>query len=363
MLLEALETLRPEEVSKSEWPTFTPDIGSRYSFFTTHSKGLFFFSLHPWILNLEKELQNISNVGTQFRLDILTKGSGTLRERILEIEQSDEASEEAVSACIVLQDSDLGYFLLTAYGEQPQAVDLDAPDDGALQEINGTSDLDLEPDFKLLTMGPARTAYQPPESLWAESSLSTLLDSQASGRHKKTLKEELRLSSLTLGLMTEAHRILSEETHQLGIAAADLFRRCERLVDEFRDQIGRVRDTARRIDQMNDEDADDYEEKNTARGSAKIEERMENVKTRQEDIIARHEALRKKLARACRRDLSEKEQAFISEVDTLGGALIAPQEKKEEGSREERRQEPWRRHVEVCEYYQRLPLMTDSNDI
>lgn len=348
VLLEALDTLLPEEVSESEWPTFTPDIGSRYSFFITHNKGVFFFLLHPWIQNLEKELQNSGNVGTQFRLDILTKGSGTLRERILEIERSDEGPEEAVSACTVLQDSDLGYFLLTASGEQPQAVDLDAPDDSLLQEINGTSDLDLESDFKLLTMSPARTAYQPPESLWRESSLSTFLDQHGSGRHKKTLKEEIRLSSLTLGLMTEAHRILSEETHQLGIAAADLFRRCERLVDEFRDQIRRVRDTALRIDQMNDEDADDYEEKDTARGSAKIEERMENVKAKQDHIIARHEALRKKLARACRRDLSEKEQAFISEVDTLGKALLGPGDKKEEESGESR-QEPWRRQAEVSQ--------------
>ena len=346
VLLEALDTLQPEEISDSEWPMFTPDISSRYSFFTTHRKSVFFFSLHPWIENLEKELQNSSNIGTQFRLDILTKGSGTLRERILEMEHSDESSEEAVSACIVLQDSDLGYFLLTAAGEQPQAVELDAPTDSLVQELNDTSDLNLESDFKLLTMGPARTAYQPPESLWAESSLSTFLDQNASGRHKKSLKEEIRLSSLTLGLMTEAHRILSEETHRLGIAAADLFRRCERLVDEFRDQIRRVRDTALRIDQMNDEDADDYEEKDTARGSAKIEERMENVKARQDDIIARHEALRKKLARARRRDLSEKEQAFISEVDTLDRALIPSEDKKVEESGE-RRQEPWRRHAEV----------------
>ena len=349
VLLEALDTLRPEDASTSEWPTFTPDIGSRYSFFTTHSKGVFFFSVSPWIQNLEKELQNSSHVGTQFRLDILTKGSGTLRERILDIEQSDEGSDEAVSACIVLQDSDLGYFLLTASGEQPQAVDLDAPDDSLLPEINGTTDLDLESDFKLLTMGPARTAYQPPESLWAESTLPIFLDQNTSGRHKKTFKEEIRLSSFTLGLMTEAHRILSEETYQLGIAAADLFRRCERLVDEFRDQIRRVRDTALRIDQINDEDADDYEEKDTARGGAKIEERLEQAKARQENIIARHEALRKKLTSACRRDLSEKEKAFISEVDTLGKALLEA-DNKEEKDDSGRKREPWRRYAEVSQY-------------
>ncbi|KAL8954472.1 MAG: hypothetical protein Q9183_007101, partial [Haloplaca sp. 2 TL-2023] len=83
ILIEALDTLEPESSSIDEWPTFTRDPFSRYSLFTTHSQGVYFFSFLPWITRLEEELQSSSTVGTEFRLKVLMESAGTLRERIL----------------------------------------------------------------------------------------------------------------------------------------------------------------------------------------------------------------------------------------------------------------------------------------
>lgn len=87
VLFEALETMDPESASDHEWPTFTQDPFSKFSFFTTHSQDVYFFSLSPWISRLEEELQNNSTAGTDFRLKVLRESTGTLRERILRLDQ------------------------------------------------------------------------------------------------------------------------------------------------------------------------------------------------------------------------------------------------------------------------------------
>ena len=322
VLLEALDTLKPGDVSDIEWPTFTPDIHSRHSFFTTHSKGVFFFSLDPWLLGLESELQNSSSAGANFRVEILTNSAGTLRERILQIDQPNEGTPtQAVTACVILQDSDLGYFLLTASSSQPQAAILDNPIDRTLQAISGPPNFDLYPIMKPLDFGPARSAYQPPESLWAQSALPTFLSTHIHPRHKTLLTDEIRLSPATLDAMTRAHRVLAEETHQLGVAAADLFRRCERLVEEFRDQLHRSNENAVRIEQLVEEDADDYGD-DRKRGTDRLEERVQSARRKQGELVGRLEGLRSKVAKVGERELSEKEEAWVGEVSKLAAAIL-----------------------------------------
>ncbi|KAI4136569.1 MAG: hypothetical protein L6R39_007725 [Caloplaca ligustica] len=63
--LEVLETLAPGKSSQEEWPTFSSDPFSCYSFFVTHSQGVFFFSLEPWVERLEAELQSTTTHGAQ----------------------------------------------------------------------------------------------------------------------------------------------------------------------------------------------------------------------------------------------------------------------------------------------------------
>lgn len=312
---------------------------------------MFFFSLAPWLPGLEGELQASSGAGSAIRLDVLTQGFGTLRERVLPIEQGNEdGPRTGVATCVVLQDSDLDYFLLTAAGEQPQAATLDAPYDQLNSVFDDFPHRDFEPEMKLLALGPTRAAYQPPMSLFEDLSFgSSFLDKHQDTRHKWTRTQEIRLSGATLQLMTEAHRVLSEQTQQLGAAAADLFRRCERMQDEFRDQIRRANEVANRIDSLTDVGEDDYdaaetEEEGQTTTNTFIEKRLDKAKARQEELKARHEALRRKLARSGRRDLSEKEEVWISEIEKLGHSVL--EEEAEEGD-EQQRQEIWQRYKEA----------------
>lgn len=339
IVLEALETLDPSEIDDAEWPTFSSDVASRYCFFTNNSSAVYFFSLVPWLQTLENELQG-SGVGTQFRIDVFRSGPGTLRERILLFKRDQVSSTDtAPTACLVLQDSDLGYFLLTAVDNQPQAATLDTPDT-QLKGLDDGGELFYEQEANLLAIGPARSAYEPPSSFWQESALTTFLDKHVPGRHKRILKEEIRLSHATLDLMTETHRILSQETHQLGLAAADLFRRCERLQVEFREQIKRVKEIADRIDQVLGEDADDYEANGATKGKEALSERLETARERQKALLGRYEETRKRSAQIGGRDLSEKEQAWIAEIEKLKISLLDPESEDASSSDTEANDEP-----------------------
>ncbi|KAI4233256.1 MAG: hypothetical protein LQ349_004516, partial [Xanthoria aureola] len=258
ILVEALDTLDAEAICENEWPTFSRDPFSRYSFYTTHSQGVYFFSLDPWIKRLEEELQNSTTAGANFRLNMLRESSGTLRECILRFDPdrftnnhvSSSSSSTSANACIVLHDSDLGYFLLTSTNNNthPHAATLDTPKAFSFKQEPLSSDDEMEysnlyPDSSdSLTSHIARSAYEPPSTFWNQSSLLQLTSQSLPAHRRRTLREEVRLSTATLELMTSAHRLLSNETHAIKTAAADLFNRCERMMQELRTQIERVRE-------------------------------------------------------------------------------------------------------------------------
>ena len=327
VLLEGLDTLDPNEADESEWPTFSPDIDSRYSFFTTHSQSVFFFALDPWIPNLEKELQSADSTGISFRLDVFRNGPGTLRERILFFNQDsfpDQSTVNTVPACLALEDSDLGYFLLTTHNNNPQAATLDRPYPTLAYDVDPDENDNNLPDMNALAIGPPRSAYQPANAFYAPSELPSFVDHKVPARHKHLLSQQIRLSPATLDLMTEAHRVLSRETHQLGIAAADLFRRCERLIEELKDQIGRVQECAVRTDNIVGDDGDGDEGqkgKRTKRAKLSLEERVQSAREKQATLQERHEALKKKLHGAGGRKLSEKEKAWGLEVERTGDTI------------------------------------------
>ncbi len=330
IVLEALETLDASEIDYAEWPTFSSDPSSRYSFFTNNSRAVFFFALNPWLQTIENELQG-SGVGTPFRIDVFRNGPGTLQERMLLFKKDQPPSMDiGTTACVVFQDSDLGYFLLTTVDGQPQAATLDIPDVRLIKALDDDAESFYDEEANLLAIGPARSAYQPPASFWQESSLTNFLDKHVQSRHKKTMKEEIRLSHATLDLMTEAHRILSQETHRLGLAAADLFRRCERLQIEFREQIKRVKETSDRIDQVLGEDADGYEGSGDKKGKVVLSERLDMARERQKELLARYEETRKKSAKIGGKDLSEREQAWVAEIDKLKTSLLEPKSESDE---------------------------------
>ena len=311
--------------------------------------------MSQWTERLENELNSSASTGAAFRIEVVTKGSRTLREQILYISGghgTEDLQSESFAGCVVLQDSDLGYFLLTAAGEQPYAITFDLPDSELPHDVDGLHEPEYEPDMRMRAIGPPRASYQPPTSLWSQSALSNFLSARVHSRHQKSLKEEIRLSAATLDLMTEAHRVLSHETHQLGIAAADLFRRCERLRDEFRDQIRRANDLSYQIEHVAGEGADDYDERNQdgPRGSAALEQRLEAAQIRQDKLVQRHADLRTKLAKTCGRELSDKEQIWVWEINKLEGSILDTAEKRDQDDANgnlHKPTEPWRRYQEV----------------
>ena len=322
------------------------DSQSRYSFFVTHSQGIFFFGLEPWVRNLELELQNTANASTAFRINVLANGSGTLRERILDFRQERERQANETTAAVILQDSDLGYFLLTALGSIPYAAVLDKPDLPPSNELDMTTTDELVRDVGVLALGPTRSSYVPPTSLWSRSLLPGFVDNFVQNRHKKALKEEIRLSSATLDLITQAHRVVSEETHTLSVAAADLFRRCERLQVELREQITRVREAADRIDQITGRESN-------ARGDddpgskAAVERRIQDATSRQEKLLTRFNKMKTKFTQHRDTELSDKERAYILDMHAYKASLMEPEQQNSEED-DDHALALWQRLNQVC---------------
>lgn len=344
IVLEGLETMNSTDLLDLEWPTFTQDVESRYSFFITHSKGVFFFSLDPWVQRLEQELQSNQSLGAPFRMDIIKNGPGTLRERMLTFShEQDLVSDSSVPACLVLEDSDLGYFLLTPVDGEPKAAILEMamPEPTVPLEIEEEEEISKStPEMDALSLrGPAREVYQAPQIFSRSSSLPGFFDKHIPSRHRKLMKEHVRMSTATLDLMTSAHRVISKETHILGVAAADLFRRCERLQDELRDQISRASEVAHRTEVVLGEDADQYVGNTTVKFHATLDERLEKVRGRHQDLVSRHEKLREKFSKAGE-EVSEKERLWFAEVrKTAESVGVEVGKQTQEQDREEKDQD------------------------
>ena len=346
VILEIVDTMKIEHVQATEWPTFSLDVDSRYSFFVTHSQAVYYLSMEQWTQSLQSELQSSANVGTEFRIDIITNGPGTFRERVLDFQQDHEPTVQKSTAAVIIQDSDLGYFLLTAHDGVAQSVLLDKPDTAVEEELRAqtTYDLPQAQTSSTLATGPARQSYVPPSSLWQRSTLPQFFGNHVQNRHKRALKEEIRLSSATLDLMTQAHRVLSEETHTLGLAAADLFRRCERLQDELRDQIERVREVSKRTEEVIGVGIGEDASEDTP--NATVERRLKDARDRHERLAARFEALSKKVRKNNKKPLSDKERAFVAETEKMSRSVLEPDEKQESGEKQYS-QELWHRYDEV----------------
>lgn len=336
ILVEALDTLDAEAICENEWPTFSLDPFSRYSFYTTHSQGVYFFSLDPWIKRLEEELQNSTTAGANFRLNMLRESSGTLRECILRFDPdrftnnnvSSSSSSTSANACIVLHDSDLGYFLLTSTNNNthPHAATLDTPKSFTFKQEPLSSDEELEysnlyPDSSdSLTSHIARSAYEPPSTFWNQSSLLQLTSQSLPAYRRRTLREEVRLSTATLELMTSAHRLLSNETHAIKTAAADLFNRCERMMQELRTQIERVREVNGRAEQLVfGGGGEDTEGENA---SERLGSRAQKCLEKQEQLTERMQRLRRRAAET--REVGVKEREFGKELVALEQVVCKP---------------------------------------
>ena len=320
------------EAVDDAYPAFTADPQVPHAVFVTHGTGVSYLDLSSWSSKLADEYNSTDEAGVAFRLDMLLDAASTTVEQPI-IFPSSSTSPSAISACVAVSDSDLGFFVLCTADDQPLAATLSeplshfatslrltGPDPTLLLEYAPTDDAD--PDFGSSRVD-SRPAYQPPQVIWQQSSLPTFLDTHAHPRARRAMSDELRLSPAVLQLMVEAHRVTSTETHHLGFAVSELFRRCERLQEEFREQIRRVRECRDRIDAVLDEGADEYTntrgEEVEADGDASeaLERRLSRARERQEALSNRYAEVRRKVGRANGRPISEKEDQWITEIRVM----------------------------------------------
>ncbi|KAF2631831.1 hypothetical protein BU25DRAFT_385506 [Macroventuria anomochaeta] len=292
--------------------TITPDVHTDFSFFVSTASGVTYISMEPWIRKLENELSEPHTEGADFRLQRLLGSASSQVTQYLERRSTNTAEQEVTSAVIV-DDGNVGYMLLTSVNDEPQAALLDAPEDGVPSEEELAEYLETAVPRK-----EVREAWQPPKELYERFDLLGSVSIPA--RHKASLKDEVRLSPANLELLMDVHRALSTQTEKLQKAVADLFNRATRLQDEFRDQVYRTAEVVPKIDAVigNDEEPSDN---GSVYGTAQIDDRLEQVRKRQDAINARYESLRRKMNNIGSTELSEKEASYVEELQTMDSSV------------------------------------------
>lgn len=302
----------------SDWPVFTEDVVSAYSFFLTTGSTVQYYSLASWLPRLESELMGSSSTaeddgGLALRLKILCESDITLQEEVLRI---DSAPSGQLSAAQVFESFEIGHFLLTSTASEPYSVLFDDPSTEGLAETGFPSHLSTASE-ELVTpaVQPVRAPYVPSAAFYDQSSfLLRNMTQQVPSRHRALLKAEVRMSPATLDIMTNAHRSLSGQTAAIERGAAELFRRVERLRSEIHDAVEQMVNLAGRVQDL--QEATQENEKGT------LDERLSDVNTRQQELNSRYEALKRKVARASNpgnlgKELNAKEAVWAEEIQRM----------------------------------------------
>ncbi|KHO00680.1 WD40 repeat-like-containing domain protein [Metarhizium album ARSEF 1941] len=341
LAFQAIDTMSPVEVSEDCWPVFSNDVMSRYSFFVTHHAGITFVSLTSWVFRLEGELLADHEAGIDFRIGLLVN-SQSVRDRIYAQPSADVATP--LAACVAIRDPDLGYFLLSATPYEAIALTFETPDVDLAPVKQESPVREREASMAPLDFCEPRPVYNPPRAFDEGSALPTLLERLRTSRHKTIVNQEVRLSPLTLQIFTDAHKVLSDETYKLGVAAAEVFRRCELLQSELHQQVRKANEVKGRIDSINGGGGDGNDEAE----NAMYDRRVAEARDRQERLTKRVDSLRKIVGKATTRDLSTKERAFVDEVTSLEANVLGPPAggRREDGAAQQPRP-LWRRLEDV----------------
>ncbi|ATY67396.1 WD40 repeat-like-containing domain [Cordyceps militaris] len=335
LAFQAIDTMTPVEVTEESWPVFSADALSRYSFFVTHHAGITFVSLASWIFRLEGELSGDYETGTDFRIGLLVN-SQSIRERVYAQPAADAAMP--LTGCVVLRDPDVGYFLLSASPYEPIALTFETPElDVVPIRREASPEREREASMAPLDFYEPRPVYNPPHVFDQGSSLPLLLERLRTSRHKTVVSQQVKLSPLTLQIFTDAHKVLSDETYKLGVSAAQIFRRCELLQSELKQQVIKANEVKGKIDTINGAD------RNNESDNAMYDRRISEARDRQEAIAQRVENLRKIVGKSSTRELSIKERAFMEEVRTLNASVSGPGASEEEDNATKQSQELWKR--------------------
>jgi nucleoporin NUP82 len=106
----------------------------------------------------------------------------------------------------------------------------------------------------------------------------------------------------------------------------------------LKSHISKAREVANRIKAITGDDAPPGEE--VVDANQKVETRIEAAKLKQQELNKRIDEMRKKASRGSSRELSDKEKAWIDEVQILNNKIM-PQEDAKDST------EPWARYEKV----------------
>lgn len=318
LTFQTFDTLKPAEVMADGWPMFSEDVTSRYSFYVTHPAGITFVSLAPWVFRLESELQGDSEAGAEFRIDLLTQGQGSERERIY----TQARGQNVLAAATSIRAPELGHFVLSATHHDPVVLFFEMPElDMALRESPAAVSEQFEQPQAPIVWEP-RPLFHPSEALDRRSTVPVWIDHLKTGRRRPLLQQEVRLSMATLEVFNEGHKVISNEVSELNNAVAELFRKCEALQDELRDQIIKANEAKKRVDTITGDDSADDE---PVSENMLIQGRLRAARERQEELASRMDQLKRRLGRAASRELSDKEKAWAEEVRALASSILGPE--------------------------------------
>jgi len=313
-----IDTLTSLEASEEAWPVFSPDVTSRYSFYVTHPTSITFISLSPWVFRLESELKGDSEAGSDFRINLLVNGQASTRERLYS-SPTQGNSQLPLSAAVAIRDPDLGYCLLSATPFEPIVIMFETPEDDFAPIRSTSPPFSKDAEIQPLEFFEPRPVYQPSHAFDESSELPMFIERLRTSRHKTIMDQEIRLSPLTLQLLTQTHQLLSDETHRIGIGASELFRRCIKLQDQLRQQTTKANEVKARVEAITGEDQGDDGEPESS--NAAIERRLQEAKNKGEALSRRLEKMRKMVNKATSRELSKKEQEWVKEVKALDAGI------------------------------------------
>jgi nucleoporin NUP82 len=153
--------------------------------------------------------------------------------------------------------------------------------------------------------------------------MPALVSKLRSSRHKTMFTQEVRLSPATLQIFTEAHKVLSDETHRLGIAAAEVFRRCELLQQELVMQIQKVGEVKAIVDRVSGGGGGGSDDGGDGQSDeARFVRRLARADERQDALMARLDKMRELVGRGPPRPLSDKERAYAEELRNLESNVL-----------------------------------------
>jgi nucleoporin NUP82 len=310
--------------------SFTPDAVLPHTVFASVEDRIISISLDEWVsrIGVEMSPEAEANDRLKTRLETTCRNEVAIVDNIVECK---DRSTEPLSAPVVVDDPDVGYLVLSYASTTAYAARLDQSHRHALSLrqsmsfLPGHSQLPHFPqvddrDSAAFATVPVSRAVYSPSRLFDENPsipIDTLRHRLPHSQKRILTEQPMRLSPALLDVMSSAHRTISSQTAKLETAATELFRRCERLREELGEQVKQMSELADKLHKLQDSGDEDLrpgEERLTQ------DRRLERAREKQLGLDKRFDDLRRKVAKvgSGRRELSQKEKAWIEEVSGIG---------------------------------------------